>query len=166
MKKSQVSQTIAVALTLLIAIAVPLSTSIQTDDTRVIRGIFISEFEGLSFVEVESVADLSTKAWGDVGWLVVEGTKLDAMIDDSYDAECRNYTTTAFRLEFRGKRVFGETGHGGLWSSEYQIEELIEIEGIDLKKCENPARSLMYDAFSISDLGRTGANSTNDFAAL
>ena len=151
MRKSQVSQIVAISLTLFIAIAVALSISVKTDDTKLIRGVFIAEFEGLSFVEVEDVADISTKTWGDVGWLKVQDTELDAMIDDRFDAECGDYTRTAFRLEFRGKRVFGEAGHGGLWSSEYQIKELIEVEGIDLQDCENPVWPLLNEKIPIFD---------------
>jgi hypothetical protein len=94
--------------------------------------------EGSSFFEGASLATVRNFDPADAGWLEEgDAQGLEEVLSAHYK-EPGYCSVRAFALRFEDKRHFGMSGHLGLWSSRYEVIELVEIEPLPWPECESP----------------------------
>ena len=136
---SSLRQRIEVGLIFLfICAAVGVAGLIDSSRTREISGLWLLQFEGSNFFEGATPETVRGYKLDDAGWLnSSDQIDLSGLLSGYNEAdEC--WTVKAIQLRFRGHRQFGVSGHLGLWSSSYEIEELLDMEVVSWPECESP----------------------------
>jgi len=123
---------------LLICSAVWISGLIDSGRTREISGLWLLQFEGSNFFEGATPETVRSYELDDAGWLS-ESDQIDlSNLLSGYDESDECWTVKAVQLRFRGHRQIGVSGHLGMWSSSYEIEELLEMKVVPWPDCDSP----------------------------
>lgn len=132
------SRSFAIIGLIILAICGAVWAARPTDRTREISGIWLLEMEGSSFFEGATIATVRNFDQADAGWLEEGDAQGLEEVLSAHDKEAGSCNVRAFALRFKGKRHFGMSGHLGLWSSRYEVIELIEIKPFAWPECESP----------------------------
>ena len=100
------------------------------------QGVWMFEFEGSTFIEDVEEAPNERPSYDTSAWLHYEPPVWPE--SSGYDEKAGCYVVTAFKVEFIGTKKtppFG-AGHLGLWNSEFEVHEMIEITQIPGPDCQ------------------------------
>jgi hypothetical protein len=99
-------------------------------------GVWMFEFEGSTFIEDVEKAPPRRPPYETSAWLQYEPPVWPE--GSGYDEKAGCYTVTAFKVDFIGTKKTPPlgAGHLGLWKSEFEVHEMIEITQIPGPDCQ------------------------------